>query len=62
MTIENKLGITNSTELAQAEEALSKKRAVALFETGKLDTFEVGTFRGLSDIHRYLFEEIYAHR
>lgn len=60
MTIENKLGITNSTELAQAEEALSKKRAVALFETGKLDTFEVGTFRGLSDIHRYLFEEIYA--
>lgn len=60
MTIENKLGITNSTELAQAEEALSKKRAVALFETGKLDTFEVGTFRGLSDIHRYLFEEIYV--
>lgn len=60
MTIENKLGITNSTELAQAEETLSKKRAVALFETGKLDTFEVGTFRGLSDIHRYLFEEIYA--
>lgn len=60
MTIENKLGITNSTELAQAEETLSKKRAVELFETGKLDTFEVGTFRGLADIHRYLFEEIYA--
>ena len=30
-----------------------------LFETGELNTFEVGTFKGLSEIHKYLFEDIY---
>ena len=30
-----------------------------LFERGLLDTFEVGTFRGLAQIHKYLFDEIY---
>lgn len=59
MTLENKLGITDSTELARVEERLSKARALELFESGLLDTFEVGTFRGLSQIHKYLFEEIY---
>lgn len=57
--LENKLGITDSTELARVEERLSKARALELFEKGLLDTFEVGTFRGLSQIHKYLFEEIY---
>jgi cell filamentation protein len=59
MTLKNKLGITNSTELALAEEKISKEKALALFETGLLDSFEVGTFDGLSKIHKYLFEDIY---
>ena len=32
MVLENKLGITNSADLAKEEEKLSKKRAVELFE------------------------------
>ncbi len=59
MALENKLGIADSSELARVEERLSKARALELFETGLLDTFEVGTFQGLSQIHKYLFEEIY---
>ena len=59
MALENKLGIVDSTELARAEEKLSKKKALELFELGLLDSFEVGTFAGLAKIHKYLFEEIY---
>ena len=59
MALENKLGITDSFELAQIEERLSKTRALELFEKGLLDTFEVGTFQGLAQIHKYLFDEIY---
>ena len=59
MALQNKLGITDSFELAQVEERLSKARALELFERGLLDTFEVGTFRGLAQIHKYLFDEIY---
>ena len=59
MTLENKLNITNSAELAREEERLSKKKALELFNKNILDTFEVGTFKGLSGIHKYLFEEIY---
>lgn len=59
MTLENKLGITEAAELARAEEKISKMRAVELFETGKLDTFEVGTFAGLAQIHQFLFGDIY---
>ena len=59
MALQNKLGITDSFELAQAEERISKTRALELFEKGLLDTFEVGTFRGLAQIHSYLFHEIY---
>lgn len=57
--LENKLNITDSAELARAEERISKKKAIALFEKHLLDTFEVGTFRGLQAIHEYLFEDIY---
>ena len=60
MALENKLGITDSAELARVEEKISKSRAIELFETGLLDTFEVGTFKGLSQIHRYLFGDIYG--
>lgn len=59
MALKNKLGITDSAELARAEERISKARALELFDTGLLDTFEAGTFTGLSEIHRYLFGEIY---
>lgn len=59
MILENKLGITDSAELAREEERISKTKALALFESGLLDTFEVGTFKGLCSIHKYLFEDIY---
>ena len=59
MTLENKLGITDSAELAREEERISKKKAVWLFESGKLDTLAAGTFVALQEIHRCLFEDIY---
>jgi len=59
MALENKLGITNSAELADVEERISKQKAAELFETGYLDTLEAGSFAALAEIHRYLFEEIY---
>ena len=58
--LENKLGITSSVELANEEEKITKLKALELFDTNKIDGFEVGTFKGLSDIHRYLFGEIYS--
>ncbi|MBR3978677.1 MAG: Fic family protein [Oscillospiraceae bacterium] len=57
--LENKLGITNSLELAKAEERISKKKAVELFEKGILDKLEAGRFAALQAIHKHLFEEIY---
>lgn len=60
MPLENKLGLTDEAALARAEEKISKTKALALYDTGLLDTFPVGTFEGLADIHRYLFEDIYS--
>ena len=57
--LENKLGINNQIELAKEEERITKLKALELFETGKLNSFEIGTFKGLSQIHKYLFEDIY---
>ncbi len=57
--IENKLGFAGSPELAEAEEKLSKKRAVELFESGMLDKLEAGKFASLKAIHKYLFDDIY---
>ena len=57
--LENKLGITNAIELAKEEERITKKKALELFENNMLDNLEVGTFKGLAEIHRYLFEDIY---
>jgi cell filamentation protein len=59
MTLENKLGITDSVELAKAEEKISKKRAIELFESGYLNSLEPGTFQSLAKIHKYLFDPIY---
>ena len=59
MALENKLGLTSSADLAREEERISKKKAVALFETGLLDTLPAGKFVTLQAIHKYLFEDIY---
>ena len=59
MALENKLNITDSAELARAEEKISKAKALELFEKGFLDNFEIGTFNGLCSIHQYLFSDIY---
>ena len=56
---ENKLGITDSAELARIEEKISKRKAVEMFESGYLESLEAGTFEGLAKIHKYLFDEIY---
>lgn len=41
------------------EELLSKKRAIKLFDTGVLTRLEVGTTKGLQDIHHYLFQDVF---
>ncbi|HAP4710779.1 TPA: cell filamentation protein Fic, partial [Enterococcus faecalis] len=57
--LENKLGIINQLELNRVEERLSKEKAKQLYDSGDIDRVEVGTFKGLSYIHNYLFEDIY---
>lgn len=59
MALDNKLGITDSTELARQEEKISKKKAVEMFETNFLKELKAGSFEALAAIHRYLFEDIY---
>ena len=59
MILYNKLGITDSSELAREEERISKKKALQMFETGYLDNLNAGTFHALASIHKYLFGEIY---
>ena len=57
--LENKLNITNEVELAK-EERITKLKALELFDTNKINEFEVGTTKGLCDIHKFLFNEIYS--
>lgn len=59
MALENKLGITESAQLAREEERISKKKAAELFENGILDTLKAGSFAALKAIHKYLFDDIY---
>ena len=59
MVLENKLGITDSAQLAREEERISKKKAAELFENGILDTLKAGSFDALKTIHKYLFGDIY---
>ncbi len=59
MALDNKLGITDSAELAREEEKISKKKALWLFESGTLDSLKAGTFAALQEIHKCLFEELY---
>ena len=57
--LENKLNINNEVELAKEEERITKLKALELFDTKEIYEFEVGTFKGLSKIHKYLFDSIY---
>ena len=43
----------------EQEELLSKKRARELFEKNLLEKIEIGTIKGLQEIHRYLFQDCY---
>ena len=60
MVLENKLGIQNAPELNEAEERISKKRALELFESGELNKLEAGKFSSLKAIHKALFDDIYC--
>ena len=55
----NKLGITSEILLANKEERITKIKALELFDTNKINEFEIGTFNGLAKIHEYLFSDIY---
>lgn len=59
MALENKLGLTDSAELAREEERISKKKAVNLFDFAILKLLSDGTYKTLTAIHKYLFEDIY---
>ena len=38
---------------------ISKERAIKLFDSQEIKSFEIGTFKGLQQIHEYLFEGLY---
>ena len=59
MVPENKLGLTDSAELAREEERISKKKSVNLFDFAILKLLSDGTYMTLAAIHKYLFEDIY---
>ena len=59
MILKNKLSITHQVELAKAEEKISKQKAKQLFDSGDIHKVDIGTFKGLSFIHAYLFDDIY---
>ena len=42
------------------EEKVSKLKALKLFDTNEMENIEVGTYKGLSKIHKFLFEDIYS--
>ena len=41
------------------EEYLSKKRAKELRDKNIINEFEVGTFKGLQQIHKYIFQDVF---
>lgn len=57
--LENEHEISSLQISAETEERISKKKAVALFDDGTLNTLEAGKFASLQTIHRILFEDIY---
>lgn len=59
MILENKFGIEDAAELARVEEKISKRNAVELFASGRLEKLPAGKFATLAEIHCALFGEIY---
>lgn len=59
MTLENKLRIIDSVELSKAEEKISKKKAIELFDKNVFDKLNPGSCEALFTIHKFLFEDIY---
>lgn len=59
MTLKNKFDIDDAAELARLEERISKRNALELFTSGRLENFPAGKFVTLAEIHRTLFGEIY---
>lgn len=57
--LKNKLNITDEVELSKIEEKITKLKALELYDSGKINTIEIGTFKGLAQIHNYLFSDIY---
>lgn len=47
MALENKLGLTSTSDIAREEERISKKKAMELFENGVLDSLPAGKFSRL---------------
>ncbi|HAC21762.1 MAG TPA: hypothetical protein DCF91_06645 [Porphyromonadaceae bacterium] len=45
MILENRLGITDPSELARQEEKISKQKALELYDKGLLTSLETGKFR-----------------
>lgn len=41
------------------EEYLSKKRAVEIWDKGIINQIEVGTFKGLAQIHKFIFKDVF---
>ena len=60
MALENRLGLSSLFELQEAEERLTKTRAVEIFTLDLLADKKPGSFETLAFIHWYLFQDIYG--
>ncbi|MEK7642614.1 MAG: Fic family protein [Patescibacteria group bacterium] len=43
----------------QNVDQISKERALKLFDSQEIQSFEIGTIQGLEQIHKYLFKDLY---
>lgn len=59
MTLDNRLGIKDSVELSKAQEKISKKKAIELFDKNIFDKLKPSSCESLFAIHKFLFEDIY---
>jgi cell filamentation protein len=46
--------------MAKTLDAQSKEKAYSLFDTGTINSIEVGTAKGLCQIHKYLFDGLFG--
>ncbi len=56
---QEEIELKTDIDLRNIEEKTSKLSALEMFDKKLLYQFEVGTFNGLSEIHKYLFDDIY---